>query len=71
MKKNLVYDTKYLDGFVSKGDLEGIFPEVEKAHVSLTEKTGPGKEFLGWLHFDKLVESRTSAIIWFLNICDN
>ncbi|MGB2598929.1 MAG: glucose-6-phosphate isomerase [Candidatus Omnitrophota bacterium] len=49
MSKDLVLDTKYMEGFVSDKDLDGIFPEVEKAHSFLAEKNGPGNDLLGWL----------------------
>ena len=49
MGKAIKLDTKYLEGFVSESDLNDIFPEVEKAHLLLQDKTGPGNDFLGWL----------------------
>lgn len=48
MGKDLIFDTKYMEGFVSDKDLEAILPEVQKAHSFLVDKNGPGKDFLGW-----------------------
>ena len=49
MKRELIYDTGYLEGFVSDRDLKDIFGELKKAHAFLTKQDGPGKEFLGWM----------------------
>ncbi|MDP8299389.1 MAG: glucose-6-phosphate isomerase [Candidatus Tantalella remota] len=49
MAKSLQYDTKYMEGFVSKQDIDGILPEIEKAHTMLKDKTAPGSDFLGWM----------------------
>ena len=56
MEKRLKLDTQYLEGFVSSGDLEGIFPEVEKAHAFLAKRNGPGKEFLGWMDIPENID---------------
>jgi glucose-6-phosphate isomerase len=64
---NISLDTKYLQGFVGKQDLEGIFPEVEKAHALLEKRNGPGNDFLGWIDLpdntseDMIKEIETSA----------
>ena len=42
-------NTKYTEDFVSKTDLESIAPEIKKAHKTLTEKSGAGNDFLGWV----------------------
>ena len=49
MGKDLKLDTKYLEGFVSSGDLKGIYGDLEKAHKLLMKKSGPGNDFLGWV----------------------
>ncbi len=49
MPKDLRLDTNYMKGFVSEGDLKSALPEIEKAHSLLEKKSGPGKEFLGWM----------------------
>ncbi len=38
MAKSLQYDTKYMEGFVTAEDIEGILPEIEKAHTMLKDK---------------------------------
>jgi len=60
MADNLKYDTGYLEGYVLQEDLEGIYPELEKAHGSLVDRTGAGKDYLGWLD---LPETITEEII--------
>ena len=42
-------NAKYTEDFVSKTDLESIAPEIKKAHKTLTEKSGAGNDFLGWV----------------------
>ncbi|MGB2630322.1 MAG: glucose-6-phosphate isomerase [Candidatus Omnitrophota bacterium] len=49
MSKDLVFDTKYMEGFVAESDLEQILPEVKKAHASLENKSGAGSDLLGWM----------------------
>ena len=42
-------NAKYTEDFVSNTDLESIAPEIKKAHKTLTEKSGAGNDFLGWV----------------------
>ena len=42
-------NAKYLEPFVHEGELQGILPQVEAAHRTIHEKSGPGNDFLGWL----------------------
>ncbi len=42
-------NTKYLSSFVREHELENIAPAVSAAHKTLTERTGAGNAFLGWL----------------------
>ncbi len=42
-------NAKYLGPFVHEGELEAIRPQVEAAHRTIHEKSGPGGDFLGWL----------------------
>lgn len=42
-------NTNHIKNFVSDNELVEIFPMVRAAHESLSERTGAGKEFLGWL----------------------
>jgi glucose-6-phosphate isomerase len=43
-------DTKHLDKFIAKKELEFISEEIKQAHAMLEQGTGPGSDFLGWLH---------------------
>ena len=60
---NLKYDTKYLEGYVLKEDLEGIYPELEKAHDFLVNRNGPGKDYLGWLDLPEAITEDTNKDI--------
>ena len=42
-------DTKHLSNFVRDAEFDAIYPQVELAHRTLHEKTGPGSDFLGWV----------------------
>lgn len=42
-------DERYLKGFVSPEDVADMQSEVVSAHKTLTEKTGKGSDFLGWI----------------------
>lgn len=42
-------NAKYLEPFVNHEELEAIFPQVQAAHRTIHEKSGPGNDFLGWL----------------------
>lgn len=46
---SLTFNRDHLKGFIEKKDFEHILPEVRKAHHLLESKSGPGKEFLGWM----------------------
>ena len=39
---------------VYKRQLESIAPEIKKAHKTLTEKSGAGNDFLGWVDLPEL-----------------
>ena len=39
----------YLEDYISKNEYASIGPIVKAAHKTLTEKNGPGNEFLGWV----------------------
>lgn len=45
----LKLNTNYLESFVNKDELTGIKAQVETAAKVLHEKTGLGKDFLGWV----------------------
>jgi len=55
MTDNLKYDIGHLEEYVSQKDLEAIYPELEKAHTLLVDRTGPGKDYLGWLDLPKTI----------------
>lgn len=42
-------NTRYLEGFVEKSDVEAIAPEVSAAVELLNSRNGAGNDFLGWL----------------------
>ena len=42
-------DDKYLSSFVSAAELDYAAPFVKTAHDMLTNRTGQGNDFLGWL----------------------
>jgi len=46
---SLNINKNYLNTFVSENDMEAIRPEIEAAMTTLTEKSGLGNDFLGWL----------------------
>jgi len=39
---------KYLNGFVSKEEVDAILPELFSAHEKIRNKSGEGNDFLGW-----------------------
>ncbi len=46
---SIILNQENLKGFVEKKDFEGLLPEIQKAHNLLESKSGPGREFLGWM----------------------
>ncbi len=46
---DLIFDRKYLEGFVEPKDVEAILPDIERAHRQLEDRTGPGRDYTGWL----------------------
>lgn len=45
----ITLNTKYLRKFVSDSEFSAMQPFVETAHRLVTERTGLGNDFLGWL----------------------
>ena len=43
------FNGKYLGGFVTQGEFDNIYSQVELCHNVLHAKTGAGNDFLGWL----------------------
>ena len=50
-------DCANLKNIISEADIAGKQEAVDRLHAELEEGTGPGNDFLGWLH----LPSRTSA----------
>ncbi|WP_066452946.1 glucose-6-phosphate isomerase [Anaerotruncus rubiinfantis] len=46
-------NTKHLNGFVSDHELQAIALQVSAAHRTLTEGTGLGSDFLGWVNLPR------------------
>ena len=61
----LSLQTGYLKDFVSPGELKAMSPRVEEALRTLTARSGPGREHLGWLdlpvRYDREELSRIQA----------
>lgn len=49
MKKTLKLDLSKIKSYVGEHEIKFMEKAVEDAHEKLHKKTGPGKEFLGWL----------------------
>ena len=49
MGKELKYDTSYLEGHVSRKELDALAPKVEEAHSLLSGGSGPFNGYLGWM----------------------
>lgn len=52
-------NAKYLEPFVKQGELEAIFPQVQAAHHTIHERSGPGNDFLGWLDLRSIMTGRS------------
>lgn len=46
---SLKLNTKYLEGFVSEHEYEGMAAQVTAAHNTLVSRNGLGNDFLGWV----------------------
>ena len=46
---SLKLNTKYLEGFVSVHEYEGMAAQVTAAHNTLVNRNGLGNDFLGWV----------------------
>ncbi len=44
------FNEKYAEGFFSANELKGIEPQVLSAHKQLSDKSGLGNDFLGWVN---------------------
>ncbi len=58
-------NTKYIEGYVSKEELDAIAPEIALSHKVLQERSGAGNDFLGWvdlpIDYDKAEFARIKA----------
>jgi glucose-6-phosphate isomerase len=63
--KMLKLNSKYLDGFLKSYEIDYAKPAAEAAAKLLSDKTGPGNEFLGWVNlpvaYDKEEFSRIKS----------
>lgn len=48
--KNISFDYSNLCGIVTEDEIKSMKEELDSAHKELTEKTGAGNDFLGWLN---------------------
>ena len=44
------FTEKYAEGFLNENSIKGLGPHVKAAHEQINEKTGLGKDFLGWVN---------------------
>jgi glucose-6-phosphate isomerase len=58
---SLTLDKQYLKSFVSDQDIERISLDIKKAHDALTNKTGRGNDFLGWLDLPSRIDDQLVA----------
>ncbi len=49
MLERLHFDYSKAEDFISKEEIMAMAPAISKAHRELTEKTGEGNDFLGWV----------------------
>lgn len=52
----IMLNREHLKGFIEEADIEGIIPQIEKAHSDLENKTGQGSEFTGWTGLPTRIE---------------
>ena len=45
----LTLNTKHVKNFIADHELAGMIPQLQAAHDTLKNKTGLGKDFLGWV----------------------
>ncbi|MFH0732950.1 MAG: glucose-6-phosphate isomerase [Candidatus Omnitrophota bacterium] len=54
-KPKITLDTKNIEPFVSKKEIDLILPEIAVADEKIKKGTGYGAEFLGWLHIGSTI----------------
>ncbi|MDR3012759.1 MAG: glucose-6-phosphate isomerase [Chitinispirillales bacterium] len=61
--QNVLYNHKFMSGFLSSDELEAYAPAVAQAEKSLSAKDGLGNDYLGWLDLPKRIgKDAVSAI---------
>ena len=62
---SLKFDYSYANAFINKEDIEKITPEILAAHKALSDRSGKGSDFLGWIdlpvNYDKEEFARIKA----------
>ena len=56
---SLDFDHDHLKGFLAQKDFKGILPKIKQAHLALHQRSGKGKEFLGWLDLPGRIEEKS------------
>ncbi|MBQ2348282.1 MAG: glucose-6-phosphate isomerase [Clostridia bacterium] len=56
-------NTKYLSAFMNEEELDNIAVQVKAAHDALTDGTGAGNDFIGWVDFPKAYDKEEFARI--------
>ncbi|MBQ2735137.1 MAG: glucose-6-phosphate isomerase, partial [Clostridia bacterium] len=54
---------KYVSSFIRDHEYEYIQPQITMADQKLRSKTGPGKDFLGWIHLPEEYDKEEFARI--------
>ena len=57
--ENMKLDTRYADKFIDKKELELMQDEVNEAHDMLEKGSGPGSDYLGWLHLPSSTKKKS------------
>lgn len=60
---SLKLNTNYLKDFISDADYKAIDSEIRASHKTLTEKTGAGNDFLGWVNLPENYDKEEFARI--------
>ncbi|MBD3317590.1 MAG: glucose-6-phosphate isomerase, partial [Chitinivibrionales bacterium] len=55
--KKISYEHRYLEQWITSSEMESYSPSVGSAERALTEKTGLGSDFLGWLRLPEHVDT--------------
>lgn len=55
--KRISFNDKLLSGFINQGELENYNQSIASAEKMLSERSGPGNDFLGWLDLPRTISS--------------